>query len=141
MPSALDTLIPHRAPMQWIDALTDCTDTTACATTCFGASHFAVAQGLVLETALVECAAQTVAAALGQRAKAEIVGSQKSEARGGAGMLAAVSNFQIQARPAAGQPLRVEVRQLKRFGPMLLVSAVVSCDGQLIASGELTLYA
>jgi hypothetical protein len=33
------------------------------------------------------------------------------------------------------------MRELRRFGPMLLVAGVVSCLGQPIASGELTLYA
>ena len=63
MSVGLETLIPHRVPMRFIDALTDCTDTTASATACFSANHFAVAGGAVLETALVECVAQTAAAA------------------------------------------------------------------------------
>ena len=51
MLSAIETLIPHRAPMRFIDALTDCTETTASATANFCAEHFAVADGAVLETA------------------------------------------------------------------------------------------
>jgi predicted hotdog family 3-hydroxylacyl-ACP dehydratase len=136
MSVAIETLIPHRAPMRWIDALTDCTDTTASATACFGADHFAVADGAVLETALVECVAQTVAAALGHRTQTN---GQSDPARNG--MLAAVSNFRIQSPAPTGKILRIEIRELKRFGPMLLVSGVVSCEGQIIASGELMLYA
>ena len=84
----IDTLIPHRAPMQWIDALIACTDTTATATVCFTAEHFAVAEGVVPEIALVECMAQTVAAALGQRA--HTCGQAN---RAGKGVLAAVTGF------------------------------------------------
>ncbi len=137
MSSAIETLVPHRAPMRFIDALTDCTDTTARATACFSASHFAVADGAVLETALVECVAQTVAAALGQRAK------NRGQAGGAAniGMLVAVTNFQIQSRPPAEKQLHIEIRDLKRLGPMLMISGNISCEGQVIASGELTLYA
>jgi 3-hydroxyacyl-[acyl-carrier-protein] dehydratase len=136
MPLAIEQLIPHRAPMRFIDALVECTDTTASATACFNADSFAVADGLVLETALVECVAQTVAAALGQRAR------QPGQAeRLGNGMLVAVSNFKIQARPPAGKTLRIEVRELKRLGLMLMISGRISCDGQIIASGEMTLYA
>jgi len=133
---ALETLVPHRPPMRWVNALTGCTDTTATATACFDASHFAVADGLVRETALVECVAQTIAAALGQRA-------QSAGKTGGAavGMLAAIRNFRIQSLPPAGKELRIEVRELKRFGPMLLVSGAVFCEGQPVAAGELTLYA
>jgi predicted hotdog family 3-hydroxylacyl-ACP dehydratase len=137
MPGALDQLIPHRAPMQWITGLTDCTETTATATTCFEADAFAVAGGRIIETALVECLAQTVAAALGRRAQS---GEAKS---GGAanGMLVGVSNFKIQSRPPVGQILRIEIREQKRLGPMLLIAGTISCDGLLVASGELSLYA
>lgn len=136
MPAVVETLIPHRAPMRFVEALTDCTDTAAQATACFAADHFAVANGTVLETALVECVAQTVAAALGHRARA----SGKTEAANN-GMLAAVSNFKIHSRPAPDQVLTIEVRELKRLGPMLLIAGTISCAGQLIAAGELSLYA
>lgn len=136
MSLAIEALIPHRAPMRWIDALTECTDTTACATACFRADHFATVDGAVLETALVECMAQTVAAAQGHRAHT------RGEAGGATGgMLAAVSNFQIHSRPPAAKPLQIEVREVKRFGPMLMVSGEISCESQRIASGDLTLYA
>ena len=136
MPSAIETLVPHRAPMRFIDALTDCTDTTASATANFCAGHFGVADGAVLEPALVECVAQTVAAALGQRAK------NRGQAGDAAhGMLIAVTNFQIQARPPAEKELCIEIRELKRLGPMLMISSRILCEGQPVASGELTVYA
>jgi 3-hydroxyacyl-[acyl-carrier-protein] dehydratase len=136
MNAAVEQLIPHRAPMRWIDALVECTETTAVATATFGAGHFAVENGEVLETALVECVAQTVAAALGQRAQA----SGKSGAANN-GMLIAVTNFRIESRPAAGKTLRIEVSERKRLGPMLMISGVITCDGNPVASGDLTLYA
>jgi predicted hotdog family 3-hydroxylacyl-ACP dehydratase len=122
--------------MRFVDELTDCTDTTATATVRFGASHFAVADGAVSEIALVECAAQTVAAALGQRARA--CGKSGAAANG---MLVAVTGFQIQSRPQVDEMLRIDIRELKRLGLMLMISAAISCDGRMIASGELTLYA
>ena len=136
MSLAIENLLPHRAPMRWIDALTECTATTARATVCFGAEHFAVADGVVLETALVECVAQTIAAAQGQRAKL----SGKSGAPS-VGMLAAVANFKIHAPPPLDQTLVITINELKKFGPMILVAGVVSCAGQTIATGELTVYA
>jgi predicted hotdog family 3-hydroxylacyl-ACP dehydratase len=138
MPVAIENLIPHRAPMRWIDALTECTETTAVATACFSADSFAVANGFVLETALVECVAQTVAAALGQRAK---IHGQSDSGIAATGMLVSVSNFKIQSPPLSEKQLRIEIRELKRLGLMLRVSSEILCDGQSIASGELTLYA
>jgi len=133
---AIEELIPHRPPMRWIDALTDCTDNTARATASFTADHFAVVDGTVIETALVECVAQTVAAALGHRARA----NGKAGAANN-GMLAAVSNFKIHSPPPLDKSLTIEVRELKRLGPMLLIAGTISCDGQTIATGELSLYA
>jgi predicted hotdog family 3-hydroxylacyl-ACP dehydratase len=133
---AIEEFIPHRSPMRWIEALTDCTDTTARATANFTADHFAVSDGVVIETALVECVAQTVAAALGYRARASgKVGAANN------GMLAAVSNFKILSHPPLDKTLTIEVRELKRLGPMLLIAGTISFDGQLIATGELSLYA
>ena len=133
---AIEELIPHRPPMRWIDALTDCTETTATATARFTAEHFAVANGEVAETALVECVAQTVAAALGYRLR---TGGNPGGPNNG--MLVAVSNFKIVARPQLDQMLTIEVRELKRLGPMLMIAGMISCEGRLIAQGELSLYA
>ena len=138
MSVAIENLIPHRAPMRFIDALAECTDTTAVATVCFHADSFAVANDFVLETALVECIAQTVAAAHGQRA---LTHGKSDFAVTAAGMLVAVSNFKIKSRAPAGKTLRIEIRECKRFGLMHRVCGEISCDGQLIAAGELTLYA
>ena len=136
MPSTIEQLIPHRAPMRWVDALIDCTQTTATATTMFTANHFAVADRTVIETALVECMAQTVAAALGQRMRA----SGKTGAANN-GMLAAVSNFKIHSQPPLNLELLIEVREVKRLGPMLMIAGTISCGTRLIATGELSLYA
>lgn len=136
MTNALENLLPHRPPMLWIRALTRCTDTDATGTANFEEADFPVQNGALLETALVECMAQTVAAARGERARR----SGKSGATDG-GMLAAITDFRIQGAAPLGKPLEIGVRELKRFGPMLLVAGEVKCEGQLIASGQLSLYA
>jgi predicted hotdog family 3-hydroxylacyl-ACP dehydratase len=127
--------------MQWITALTACTETTATATACFRADDFAVTDDQVIETALVECIAQTVAAALGSRSQS---GNQSRGGTPGAaanGMLVAVSNFKIQSRPPVGKTLNIEIREQKRLGPMLMIAGTIACGGQTIATGELSLYA
>lgn len=122
--------------MRWVEELIDCTETTATATTRFTAEHFAVTNGAVIETALVECLAQTVAAALGQRIRTS---GQTGAANNG--MLAAVSNFKIHARPPLDQTLTIEVREVKRLGPMLMITGKISCGTEVIATGDLSLYA
>ena len=122
--------------MLWVNALTACTETTATCTARFSRDHFGVSDGAVSETALVECVAQTVAAALGFRLRTS--GNAQTPNNG---MLVAVSNFKISSRPPLDQTLTIEVRELKRLGPMLMIAGMISCEGALIAQGELSLYA
>lgn len=122
--------------MRWVDALVDCSEAAAVATVRIGEEHFALCHGVMLETALVECVAQTVAAAFGMR-----MSSGGTAAPAIQGMLVAASNFKIAIVPQVGWTLTVETRELKRFGSMLLVASTVTCDGRLVATGELTLYA
>jgi predicted hotdog family 3-hydroxylacyl-ACP dehydratase len=136
MAPTIEQLLPHRPPMRWVEALTDCTDTTATATVRFTKEHFAVAADRVIEAALIECMAQTVAAALGQRMQ---TGGKPAAANHG--MLAAVSNFKILAAPPLDQTLQVEVTEVKRLGPMLMIAGKITYGTQLIATGDLSLYA
>jgi predicted hotdog family 3-hydroxylacyl-ACP dehydratase len=124
--------------MRWLDALVECTETTAAATVCFPADSAAVADGLVLEAALVECVAQTVAAAAGARAARS---GHSGSGTVATGMLVSVSNFIIHRRPAVREPLIIKIRELKRLGLMLRVAGEVTGGGQPVAAGELTLYA
>jgi predicted hotdog family 3-hydroxylacyl-ACP dehydratase len=132
----IEELIPHRPPMRWVDALIDCAETTATCTARFSAGQLAANQGAVTETALVECVAQTVAAALGHRLR--IAGNSETPNHG---LLVAVSNFKIISQPPINQTLTIEVRELKRLGPMLMIAGKISCEGRLVAQGELSLYA
>jgi predicted hotdog family 3-hydroxylacyl-ACP dehydratase len=138
MPDAIENLIPQRAPMRFINALTSCDEKTATATANFSESDFAIADGKVIETALVECVAQTVAAALGQRVQN---GGDGKSAAAANGMLIAVSNFKIILQPSAGKNLQIEISETRRLGPMLMIHGKISCDGQTVAAGDLSLYA
>ncbi len=122
--------------MRFINALTSCEEKVAVATACFSPTDYCVVDGKVLETALVECLAQTVAAALGQRRNS--VGEPDREVHG---MLVAASNFKILSLPPAEKVLHIEVQEKRRLGPMLMVSGKISCDGEIIATGDLSLYA
>ncbi|HVU07885.1 MAG TPA: hypothetical protein VHG89_05000 [Verrucomicrobiae bacterium] len=135
MSVAIENLIPHRAPMRFIETLIECSEKIAVATARFDEKNFAVTDGMTLETALIECAAQTAAAALGR-------GKENGDRSGAEmGMLVAVSNFKIESRPPAGKNLRIEIAGRKRLGPMQIISSKIFCDGCQIASGDLTLYA
>ena len=137
LPLDAERLIPHRPPMRMIDELFEGGPGFGRARVRFGPDHMGVADGLVLEAALVECTAQTVAAVLGYAALQD-----SGENEGPAlGMLTGVSDFTIHRRPKADSSLLIEVRELKKLGRMHLVSAEVSCDGRIVAEGRLKIYA
>ena len=131
-----ELLLPHREPMCWIQSLDRCEETTAAATVTLDAGHFAVADGEALETALVECMAQTVAAAAGARGR-----KTGATAALDSGVLAAVSGFQILDPPPLDKALQIEVHEVTRLDRMVLVEGKVSCEGRVIARGNLKLYA
>jgi len=136
MMASIEKLLPHRAPMRWVEELLECTATTATARIRFTRDHYAVTDGIPLETALVECMAQTVAAALGYRLQQSGDTNQSNH-----GMLAAVSNFKLISAVPLDQDLLVDVIEVKRLGPMLMVTGKVIDGEAVIATGDLSLYA
>ena len=137
LPLDAERLIPHRPPMRMIDELLEGGPGFGRARVRFGLDHMGVADGLVLEAALVECVAQTMAAALGYAALQEPQESGEPPL----GMLTGVSDFTIHHRPEADATLLIEAREIKKLGRMRLVSAQVSCQDQIVAEGQLKLYA
>lgn len=133
--SDLELLMPHRPPIRWIDALTDCTETEARAEVTFSKDHFAVHDGKIAESALIECVAQTVAAGFGWLTRQKGTGGKPA-----GGMLAAVSRFDFEQPAPLDVPLKINVRQLKRLGPMAMIGAQISVANQVIATGQISIY-
>ena len=137
MHTNIESLIPHRPPMRWINALLDGDGKTFTATACFSEGDYCVADGHVIETALVECVAQTIAAALGFRQQS---GGEGHRTAGNA-MLVGATGFKILSRPPVGKTIQIEFTETRRLGPMLMIACTISGDGEIYATGKLSLYA
>ncbi len=141
LPVEAEKLIPHRAPMRMIDELIDfdIEKSSGRARVRFGREHFAVSEGRILEAALVESMAQTLAAMQGYLART----TEADEGEDGPplGMLTGVSNFTIYRRPQPGEELIITLTELKKLGRMRLVAGEIRNDGEIVAEGELKLYA
>lgn len=137
MHDTIENLIPHCPPMRWINALTHCGEKSFTGTALFAENDYCVADGKVIETALIELAAQTVAAALGHRQQSGGEGTRNAAV----GMLVAVNNFKVHSRPPAGKALTIQVDERRQLGPMFMVGSKISCDGEIFAEGNLSLYA
>lgn len=135
LPVAAEMLIPHRPPAQLIDVVEACRPGEVRASMTPTAPHLAVSDGYVLESALVECVAQT-AAALAGTSPINAAGTPSDSP----GFLCRVRRFRIACRPPAGQRLEITVREEQQLGAMRLVSGTITCENDVVAEGELSLY-
>lgn len=134
---AAEKVIPHRSPMRMIDSLIEWNDESAVSTVIFNKEHMAVSEGFVTEPALVEAIAQTVAAMEGIRKVDNAKPDEGSEAQ--PGMLCGVTDFVVENKPKAEEPLKIKVHVQKRLGSMLLIDGIITSNNKLIATGSLKL--
>ncbi len=128
--------VPHRAPILRLEQLLAA---TADAATALGREPRG-AGALPWALGAIEGLAQTAALALGAAGAAN---GPPGPADGAppAGMLVAVKRFAIAATPPPDAAITYAVRLVRRVGPTTLVAGRATCDGALLAEGELTLWA
>jgi 3-hydroxyacyl-[acyl-carrier-protein] dehydratase len=137
--SAIETLIPHRAPFLWIDRVEELEPGVRCVAVKFVdpanpifAGHFP-AKPILPGVLLIEAVAQTAGVMLGSA-------TPKVAARstGGVALLAAVNRFKFLKPVTPGQELRVETKKLTEAGSMAYIGGTVWVDGEMVANGELS---
>ena len=133
-PIAAERLIPHRRPMQMVDALLAFDGET-------GTVGVRVAEGNPLleedgslaEVALMELLAQSYAAVQGYADS--LAGAETRQ-----GFLVGVRKAVFHARPQLGDELRVRVRATARFEGFAVVEGDVRRGGELLAEGNIKLW-
>ena len=133
----IETMIPHRPPFLWIDRVEELEPGVRCVAVKFVdpadpifAGHFP-AKPILPGVLLIEAVAQTAGVMLGASASQAGTG-------GGVALLAAVNRFKFLKAVTPGQELRVETKKLTDLGRMACISGTVCVDGEMVASGELT---
>jgi len=134
--SEIETMIPHRAPFLWIDRVEELEPGVRCVAVKFVdpadpifVGHFP-AKPILPGVLLIEAVAQTAGVMLGS------AGPQVSGA--GVALLAAVNRFKFLKTVTPGQTLRVETKKLTEVGQMACIGGTVWADGEIVASGELS---
>jgi len=134
--SEIETMIPHRAPFLWIDRVEELEPGVRCVAVKFVdpadpifAGHFP-ARPILPGVFLIEAVAQTAGVMLGS------AGPQASG--GGVALLAAVNRFKFLRPVSPGQELRIETKRLTEVGKMACIGGTVWVDGEMVASGELS---
>jgi 3-hydroxyacyl-[acyl-carrier-protein] dehydratase len=136
--SAIETLIPHRAPFLWIDRVEELEPGVRCVAVKFidpanpiFVGHFP-AKPILPGVLLIEAVAQTAGVMLGSATPEAAAGS------GGVALLAAVNRFKFLKPVTPGQELRVETKKLTEVGQMAYIGGTVWVDGEMVANGELS---
>jgi len=134
--SEIEAMIPHRTPFLWIDRVEELEPGERCvavklvdpADPIF-AGHFP-AKAIVPGVLLIEAVAQTAGVMLGS------AGPQGAE--GGIALLAAVNRFKFLKAVMPGKEIRIETKKLTEVGKMACIGGTVWVDGEMVASGELS---
>lgn len=133
--SEIETMIPHRPPFLWIDRVEELEPGVRCVAVKFVdpadpvfAGHFP-AKPILPGVLLIEAVAQTAGVMLG---------SVAPQGAGKLALLAAVNRFKFFKPVTPGQELRIETKKLTDAGKMAYISGTVFVDGEIVASGELS---
>jgi 3-hydroxyacyl-[acyl-carrier-protein] dehydratase len=137
--SEIEAMIPHRAPFLWIDRVEELEPGVRCvavklvdpADPIF-AGHFP-AKRILPGVLLIEAVAQTAGVMLGSAAP-----QAGGKTGGGVALLGAVNRFKFLKAVTPGQQLRIETKMLTEVGRMACIGGTVWVDGEMVASGELS---
>ena len=137
--SEIEAMIPHRAPFLWIDRVEELEPGVRCVAVKFVdpanpifAGHFP-AKPILPGVLLIEAVAQTAGVMLGSAALQADAG-----AGGGVALLGAVNRFKFLKPVTPGQELRIETKKMTEVGRLAYISGTVWVDGEMVASGELS---
>jgi 3-hydroxyacyl-[acyl-carrier-protein] dehydratase len=135
----IEAMIPHRPPFLWIDRVEDLEPGVRCVALKFVdpkdpifAGHFP-GKPILPGVLLIEAVAQTAGVMLGSAAPETTTSAEE-----GVPLLAAVNRFKFLKPVTPGQELRIETKKLTEAGRMVAISGTVWADGEMVASGELS---
>ena len=127
-------IIPQRAPFLMIDRVEDYVAGESCTaykTVCINEPHFAghfPGNPIMPGVLIVEALAQTGAVAI----------LSKEENRGKNALFGGINKLRFKKQVLPGDVLKLEVKIIKKKGPIGVGEAIASVDGVVAAKGELT---
>ncbi len=134
LPADTEAYMPHRSPLRLVHSLLRVEDSYGEARTVLNAGDVGVGpDGTVEAAVLLEMVAQTYAAAQGYQ-------DRNAGKPANLGYLVGVSDFRVERRPRAGQPLTIRIKSSCSFGSFYLVDGQVLCEDQIVAGGTLKVW-
>lgn len=129
----LTEVMPHRPPLLLLDAIVKWDEDSACSEKTFRDGDYGLDNGNVLESALTECIAQTVAAKHGLNAL-------KKNKEPDKGMLVGIDKLEFFMPVEKDSRLTINVEKSYSFGPFVIVDGTIHKDKELVAKGSMKLY-
>ncbi len=127
-------IIPHRHPMVMIDGYQRTSDDSALSEKSFCAGDYGCSNGTVIDSILIECLAQTVAAHHGHRAL------QEKNLEPAMGMLVAVDTFDFFHPVPEDATISISIEKTDQVGPFNIMKGEIAFKGKLMARGQIKIY-
>ena len=133
--SEIEKMIPHRPPFLFIDRVEELEPGTRCVAWMLIDPESAIFSGhfptrpILPGVLIIEAVGQTAAVMMAASAPQGTIGNA---------LLAAVNRFKFFKPVMPGQKVRIETTKLTEAGTMAYIGGTVFVDGEIVASGELS---
>lgn len=127
-------IIPHRPPMLMIDRFTKESETVGIGEKRFSQGHYGCENGFVLQSILIECVAQTVAAQHGYDQLS------KNDPEPALGMLVAIDQFEFFHPVPENASITIQVNKTDEIGQFHLLSGEILFGEKLMALGRIKIF-
>ena len=127
-------IIPHRHPMIMVDGYKRISKDSALAEKTFRPKDYGCNNGIVVESILIECIAQTVAAHYGYKAL------KREDQKPAMGMLVTVDAFNFFHPVPEDATILISIEKKDQIGPFNIIKGEINSQGKLMASGQIKIY-
>jgi len=128
----VEELIPHRPPFLFVDHAHHVSDTEGSFYLRLAGDDPRLQQGELQPLFLLEALAQSTAAFNGIHGKREVPDATES------GVLVQIDKATLHARARAGDDIVLRVREVRRFGALVIFDGTAQCGDRILAEARLT---
>lgn len=127
-------IVPHRNPMLMIDFYKRIDKDNALSEKAFQKNDYGCKNGIVIDSILIECVAQTVAAHYGYQSMME----KKEDA--GMGMLVSVDTFDFYHPVLENSKIRIFISKIDKIGAFKLFKGEIRIKDKIMATGNIKVF-
>ena len=127
-------IVPHRNPMLMIDCYKRIDNDNALSEKTFREGDYGCENGLVIDSILIECVAQTVAAHYGY--KSLMIKKKNS----GIGMLVSVDTFKFYHQVLEKSKIDIFITKTDRIGAFKLFKGDIRMKDKIVATGNIKIF-